>query len=151
MQEGVSMTIKEFYEWAKENNVENYDIKICDDAYGWYYSQSEEQIYSAGLTLAGVFGNDYFKGTINEIPKGLVKILREIKEGVNNVNIGEYKAHPDAFNYAFNHEFTSLSKKDAYRFLVYVCSYWDRNEQRYTYGNKFLIFVINMATHQSLC
>lgn len=97
----------------------------------------EEQIYSAGLTLAGAFGKDYFKGTINEIPKGLVKILREIKEGVNNVNIGEYKAHPDAFNYAFNHEFTSLSKKDAYRFLVYVCSYWDRNEQRYTYGNKF--------------
>lgn len=97
----------------------------------------EEQIYSAGLTLAGSFGNDYFRGTINEIPKGLVKILREIREGVNNVNIREYKAHPDAFNYAFNHEFTSLSKKDAYRFLVYVCGYWDRNEQRYTYGNKF--------------
>ena len=97
----------------------------------------EEQIYSAGLTLAGTCGRDYFKGTINEIPKGLVKILREIKEGVNNVNIGEYKAHPDAFNYAFNHEFTSLSKRDAYRFLVYVCSYWDRNEQSYTYGNKF--------------
>lgn len=71
----------------------------------------EEQIYSAGLTLAGVFGNDYFKGTINEIPKGLVKILREIKEGVNNVNVEEYKAHPDAFNYAFNHEFISLSKE----------------------------------------
>lgn len=31
------MTIKEFYEWAKENNIENYNIKICDDAYGWYY------------------------------------------------------------------------------------------------------------------
>ena len=28
------MTIKEFYEWALENNIENYDIKICDDAYG---------------------------------------------------------------------------------------------------------------------
>ena len=97
----------------------------------------EEQIYSAGLTLAGSFGKDYFKGTINEIPKGLVKILREIREGVNNVNVEEYKAHPDAFNYAFNHEFTSLSKRDAYRFLVYICSYWDRNELRYTYGNKF--------------
>lgn len=71
----------------------------------------EEQIYSAGLTLAGAFGKDYFRGTINEIPKGLVKILREIREGVNNVNVEEYKAHPDAFNYAFNHEFTSLSKK----------------------------------------
>lgn len=97
----------------------------------------EEQIYSAGLTLAGAFGKDYFRGTINEIPKGLVKILREIREGVNNVNVEEYKAHPDAFNYAFNHEFTSLSKRDAYRFLVYICSYWDKNELRYTYGSKF--------------
>lgn len=97
----------------------------------------EEQIYSAGLTLAGAFGKDYFRGTINEIPKGLVKILREIREGVNNVNVEEYKAHPDAFNYAFNHEFTSLSKRDAYRFLVYICSYWDRDEHRYTYDNKF--------------
>ena len=97
----------------------------------------EEQIYSAGLTLAGTCGRDYFKGTINEIPKGLVKILREIREGVNNVNVEEYKAHPDAFNYAFNHEFVSLSKRDAYRFLMYICSSWDRNELRYTYGNKF--------------
>ena len=97
----------------------------------------EEQIYSAGLTLAGAFGKDYFRGTINEIPKGLVKILREIKEGVNNVNVEEYKAHPDAFNYAFNHEFISLSKRDAYRFLMYICSDWDGNELRYTYGNKF--------------
>ena len=97
----------------------------------------EEQIYSAGLTLAGTCGRDYFKGTINEIPKGLVKILREIREGVNNVNVEEYKAHPDAFNYAFNHEFVSLSKRDAYQFLMYICSSWDRNELRYTYGNKF--------------
>lgn len=97
----------------------------------------EEQIYSAGLTLDGAFGKDYFRGTINEIPKGLVKILREIRESVNNVNVEEYKAHPDAFNYAFNHEFISLSKRDAYRFLVYICSDWDRNEYRYTYGNKF--------------
>ena len=97
----------------------------------------EEQIYSAGLTLAGTCGRDYFKGTINEIPKGLVKILREIRQGVNNVNVEEYKAHPDAFNYAFNHEFVSLSKRDAYRFLMYICSSWDRNELRYTYSNKF--------------
>lgn len=97
----------------------------------------EEQIYSAGLTLAGTFGKDYFKGTINEIPKGLVKILREIKESVNNINISEYKAHPDAFNYAFNHEFISLSKRDAYRFLMYICSDWDENRHCYIYSNKF--------------
>lgn len=31
------MTIKELYQWAKENNVENYDIRIYDYVYGWYY------------------------------------------------------------------------------------------------------------------
>lgn len=35
------MTIKEFYQWAVENNIEDYDIRICNDAYGWYYPQSE--------------------------------------------------------------------------------------------------------------
>lgn len=96
----------------------------------------EEQIYSAGLTLSGV-GLDYFKGTINEVPKGLAKILREIHVGVSNNNIKEYKAHPDAFNYAFNHEFISLSKKEAYNFLMYYCSDWNRNTQHYEYGSRF--------------
>lgn len=96
----------------------------------------EEQIYSAGLTLSGV-GLDYFKGTINEVPKGLAKILREIHVSVSNNNIKEYKAHPDAFNYAFNHEFISLSKKEAYNFLMYYCSDWNRNTQHYEYCSRF--------------
>lgn len=40
------MTIKELYQWAIENNIEDYDIKICDDAYGWYY-----HIDSGGLEI----------------------------------------------------------------------------------------------------
>ena len=96
----------------------------------------EEQIYSAGLTLSGS-GDDYFKGTINEIPKGLVKILREINIGVNNTNIREYKAHPDAFNYAFNNEFISLSKKEAYNILTCMDSSWNRAICAYEYKNKF--------------
>lgn len=96
----------------------------------------EEQIYSAGLTLSGT-GNEYFKGTINEIPKGLVKILREINVGVNNKNIKEYKIHTDAFNYAFNHKFVSLSKKDIYCILMYYTSAWDNITHTYKYRSKF--------------
>lgn len=32
MQEGVSMTIKEFYQWAKENNIEDYELCYNGDA-----------------------------------------------------------------------------------------------------------------------
>ena len=31
------MTIKEFYQWAKENNVEDYDIMAYGVAGGWEY------------------------------------------------------------------------------------------------------------------
>lgn len=96
----------------------------------------EEQIYSAGLTLSGS-GSEYFKGTINEVPKGLVKILRELHVGVSNVNVEEYKAHPDAFNYAFNHEFISLSKENTYNILMCKDSSWNRTTHSYEYNNKF--------------
>lgn len=96
----------------------------------------EEQIYSAGLTLSGS-GSEYFKGTINEVPKGLVKILRELHVGVSNVNVEEYKAHPDAFNYAFNHEFISLSKENTYNILMCKDSSWNRTTHSYEHNNKF--------------
>lgn len=99
--------------------------------------KKEEQIYSAGLTLTTAYSKEYFKGTINEIPKGLAKILREINVGVDNLNIGEYKAHPDAFNYAFNHEFISLSKKDAYYFLMCLSQDWNYEIRNYEWHNKF--------------
>ena len=99
--------------------------------------KAEEQIYSAGLTLATAYPKYYFHGTINEIPKGLVKILREINVGVDNLNIEKYKEYPDAFNYAFNHEFISLSKKEAYNLLMCLASDWNREEQLYIYHSRF--------------
>ena len=37
------MTIKEFYEWAKENNVSDYTMKIqYRDDCGYYYGKDEE-------------------------------------------------------------------------------------------------------------
>mgnify|MGYP002672015349 CR=1 FL=1 len=96
----------------------------------------EEQIYSAGLTLSGV-GLDYFKGTINEVPKGLAKILREIHVSVSNNNIKEYKAHPDAFNYAFNHEFISLNKVTTFGLLMAKSSEWDYATRKYNHTTFF--------------
>lgn len=45
MQEGISMTIKEFYEWAKENNVSDYTMKIQYRDDGGYYYGEDEEIY----------------------------------------------------------------------------------------------------------
>ena len=53
------------------------------------------------------------------------------------MNIREYKDHPDAFNYAFNHEFISLSKTEAYNILMCMDSDWNRNTGCYEYRNKF--------------
>ena len=99
--------------------------------------RNEEQIYSAGLTLSTGYTSNYFHGTINDIPKGLVKILREINVCVDNLNVEGYKAHPDAFNYAFNNKFISLSKKEAYNFLMYASSNWNTTTQRCEYSSKF--------------
>lgn len=43
MQEGVSVTIKQLYDWARENNVEDYTMKVQfrDDG-GDYYGEDEE-------------------------------------------------------------------------------------------------------------
>ena len=50
------MTIKEFYQWSKENNIENYDIKIYDNAYGWYYPQSECLTVNNGMKEVHIGG-----------------------------------------------------------------------------------------------
>lgn len=35
------MTIEELYKYAVKHDIEDYDIKIYDDAYGQYYPQPE--------------------------------------------------------------------------------------------------------------
>ena len=45
MQEGISMTIKEFYERALENNISDYTMKIQYSDDGGYYYGEDEEIY----------------------------------------------------------------------------------------------------------
>lgn len=96
----------------------------------------EEQIYSAGLFIDNSRGR-LFKGTINDIPKGLVKILRQLHIGVSGENIERYKASPDAFNYAFNNKFVSISKEQAYNILMCMGNIRNKTTQYYDYENKF--------------
>lgn len=93
--------------------------------------QNAEQFFSAGLRP----GN--FRGKISDVPKGLVKILREIGYSVSNYYIEEYQKHPDAFNYVFNNHFISLSKQDAFCFLIQDWSKYNRETHK---DDKFNLF-----------
>lgn len=107
--------------------------------------QNAEQFYSAGLIPGD------FRGKINEVPKGLIKILKEIKLGVNKYPVEQYKAHPDAFNYAFNHPFISLDKKDAYQLLLYTFISMIGTLTDMKIRICSLTFVIRLAILQNLC
>lgn len=51
MQEGVSMTVKEFYQWVKENNIEDYELCYNGDSGGG----------SVKAVLSDIEINDKFK------------------------------------------------------------------------------------------
>ena len=101
-----------------------------------YMFQNAEQIYSAGLNLMSPRTGPY-KGTINEIPNGLVKILRKTGIAVDNIVIEEYKKHPDAFNYAFNSNFISISPRQAIEVLLNVSREYSYKENKYVNKNLF--------------
>lgn len=99
--------------------------------------QNAEQIYSAGLSLNSYRGNRPYNGTINEVPKGLVKLLRKTSEPVDYVVIGEYKLHPDAFNYAVNTSFVTLTKRMAFETLLNTYRSYDNVKHEYINKNLF--------------
>lgn len=59
------MTIKEFYEWAKENSVENKEVAVCYDS-----DNEDKHYYSYGLGTSDCFVTDDF----HEMGDGYVAI-----------------------------------------------------------------------------
>lgn len=68
-----------------------------------------EQIFSAGFE--DICGN-YFKGTVNDIPKGLIKICKKHRISLSDDLVAFYKENPDAYNLPYNMEFISLNDFD---------------------------------------
>ena len=74
-----------------------------------------EQLFSAGFD--DVVNKD-FKYSINDIPKGLVKLCREHKIKLSNRLLQFYKVNPDAYWTAYNLRYISLTDADIHNILI---------------------------------
>ena len=80
-----------------------------------------EQFFSAGLEL---IVDEYINYTINDIPKGLIRICRDHNMKISNNFLKWYKEIPDAYNLPFTMSFISLDNNDI-KDLFLNCVYWN--------------------------
>ena len=74
-----------------------------------------EQIFSAGVEDI----LDYnFKYSINDIPKGLIKLCRKHNIKLSNNFLDFYKSNPDGYLTAYNQEYISLTDSDIQTILL---------------------------------
>jgi len=74
-----------------------------------------EQIFSAGISRVRAD----FHYTVNDVPAGLLKILRNHPEiALSNVFLEFYKQNPDAFNTAFSLEYNALTYMEVFGFVT---------------------------------
>lgn len=90
-----------------------------------YYSKYE-QLFSAGITNIA----DYFCYSINDIPKGLLKLCREYNYRLTNDLVETYNKHHNIFNFALNEEFSSIDANDIYS-MVQASTGWRYDGLRY--------------------
>lgn len=86
-----------------------------------------EQIFSAGFEE--ICGD--FTGTINDIPKGLIKICKEHRVKLSDDLVSFYKENPDAYNLPFKMEFISINDRDILDALTY------KKEEKEYYGTHY--------------
>ncbi len=97
-----------------------------------------EQLFSAGIEE---IVDSRFKYTINDIPKGLIKLCKNHRIKLSNKFLDYYKLNPDAFILAYNLEYLSLTDYDIYNILSCEGDYTERDERGYfvrrAYYSKF--------------
>lgn len=84
-----------------------------------------EQFFSAGIEDI----SPEFKKSINEVPKGLLKICRENKIELDNILYEEYVKSPDDVAWALTYDFISLNKWEVMQIIT--------ERERYVYGGSF--------------
>lgn len=77
-----------------------------------------EQLFSAGLD--DIIDGSNFSYTINDIPKGLIKLCKNHNIKLSNDFLKEYKKNPDAYLLAYNLEYISLTSNDIYDILTHI-------------------------------
>lgn len=92
-----------------------------------------EQIFSAGIEE--IVSRD-FRYTINDIPKGLIKLCKEHKIKLSNDLLNFYKTNPDAYLLAYKLEYISIDDNDIYQILAnthHVKEYYGDRDWEYKY------------------
>ena len=73
-----------------------------------------EQLYSAGIDE---IVDEKFRYQIGDIPKGLIRLCKEHQIKLSNRFLEYYKMNPDAYLFAYNLEYMSLTDDDIYSIL----------------------------------
>lgn len=92
-----------------------------------------EQLFSAGIDD---IVDSKFNYTINDIPKGIIKLCRSYNIKLSNEFLSFYKENPDAYLLAYNLEYISLDDNDIYKILSEYTLYY--NNGRYVNMSYFL-------------
>ena len=95
-----------------------------------------EQLFSAGIDE--IIGRK-FKYSINDIPKGLIRLCKDRKIKLSNNFLRYYKENPDAYMLAYNLEYLSLTDDDIYEILsTENATYINGDYTYYSYYNKLI-------------
>lgn len=113
-----------------------------------------EQIFSAGVE--DIVGS-HFKYTINDIPKGLIKLCQIHSIKLSNEFLEDYKKNPDAFLLPYNLEYVSLNDNDILTVLSYSIGYYNRESGYLRYINEygctakaFMLYLDYLKTYEAL-
>lgn len=110
--------------WYQSSTVNRYTNIGSFLAHIGEYSRFE-QFFSAGIESI----SPSFDKSINEVPKGLLKICRENKIELDKILYDEYVKSPDDVAWALTYDFVSLDKWEVMQIIT--------ERERYVYGGSF--------------
>lgn len=129
--------VKSKYSW---NHCNIHNIGTILDKIPMYAKY--EQFFSAGIE--DILDHN-FEYTINDIPKGLIKLCQNHNIRLSNNFLNFYKKNPDAYILAYNLEYISLNDNDIYNILNSheYFSYYSRNNYNGLCGHhsRFILLI----------
>ena len=117
----------------KITNVGSFLAKVND------YAQYE-QYFACGLTNVDLDSRSRtgLRCSLNDIPKGLIKVCRQHKIALNSEVLKAYNKIPNLYPVLLDMEFNSITKQNIETLLLTYGIYFNSQEDRYYYGSKTL-------------
>lgn len=118
---------------SKVSNVGSFLGKVND--YAMY-----EQYFACGLTNVDLDSRSRTRlhCSLNDIPKGLLKVCRQYKIKLNSDTLRAYNNIPNLYPLLLSMEFNSITKQDIETLLLTYGLYFHKQEGEYYYGSKTL-------------